>query len=140
MRIMYPWSLICPQMNQYVTLNHLMICTLQITDNQPKFCLCDVVLRLASSVARRDCGGPSDDPEILQFVRGRVRRAELRGFPNSLYSRLPQTDSSPLRPFCLRFPLTPLPLLSSSFQGSVTLKNTRFLSNDYPSCNCKDPV
>lgn len=34
MRIMYPWSLTCPQMNQYVTLNCLMICTLQITDNQ----------------------------------------------------------------------------------------------------------
>lgn len=28
MRIMYPWSLICPQTNQYVTLNCLMTCTL----------------------------------------------------------------------------------------------------------------
>lgn len=46
-------------MNQYVTLNHLMICTLQITDNQPKFCLCDVVLRLVPSVVHRDYGGPS---------------------------------------------------------------------------------
>lgn len=82
----------------------------------------------------------ANEPGILQFVRGRVRPAERRGVHDSLYLRLPQTDSSPLRPFCLRFPLTPLPLLSSSFQGSVTLNNIRFLSNDYPSCNCKDPV